>query len=133
MTTPTPAQQAAEVLRLSEQATPGPWEIIYERYHEGIAYIKRDPETGEITYCETVQGTDANDSFEDFKYPDEKLVLFYRTAAPAIAQALLDALERLATVEAERDGLVRALRSANETISALMAEGFGEDDDDAER
>lgn len=106
---PTPAQQAAEVIRLSEAATPGPWYVLqYEHDDPGWLYVGASD-----------AGDGCNVSFEPFP-EDAEFIAYARTAAPSIAQALLDALEReRALVEAVID--VPSHYTFAETPAALDA------------
>lgn len=86
----TPAQQAAEVIRLSEQATPGPW--VAEHRH---MYYTPDDDEQDGLGLEVVGPEVAWGRGQFARGADAQFIAYTRTAAPSIAQALLDALERV--------------------------------------
>ena len=73
--TPDIRATAAEVIRLSETAPPAPWQGVDE----------------EMTDAEGLYALFNEDGPEQRSW---ELIAFYRTAAPALAEALLAALER---------------------------------------
>ena len=119
---------ARETIALGEAATPGPWSAEVER--------RRGRDGGEGWDQWTVHEVREDDPpIALMQHQDEEanaaLIAAYRTSAPALAQALLEAMEAMraahrALVDAARGAPLSASRLAAEVLESALRSGAGQ-------
>jgi hypothetical protein len=107
MATENPAELARRVLELDKDATEGPWkyheqEMLLTAPHQGICQFKDEP-------------TFKQPWFADNHVNNADLIAEYRTAAPKLAQAVLEACERAAEQKRVNETLNEVLK-INEAV-----------------
>lgn len=120
-TTPNPAEVAARVLELSEQATPGPW-VARDRHRPAdVCSPEGTTKSFDDGTCMPVCSAWGDDGKH---ITDAELIAYYRTAAPLLARALLEAEQReMALVVARRAWPIGALVTIPmlDAIDAIVA------------
>ena len=143
LTAPAEGVDVEEVLRLDREATEGPWTMIIGNQGRGaLAHVETDGETeAGVTICsinKRAQGGKGETNAD--------LIAFYRSAAPALARALIAAradlsapraevervgaevLAALVGVEAERDALRERLNAYEDDFRRVLAEECAPDE-----